>query len=192
MSDQSSGQFDLDAWATKGNRSASPTGAQPSPPTDSYSPYEDFSRGTESTTHQFAAVGENPFDDGAGATSSAPVMPAPGGEGFVHTAAPVVALLPSLVLGVISLGISAFLFFSSVSPTSSTYLWLSLAAWALAGVIGISLLALFRKADTRERARGVYVEEGWRVALYWGTMALLVIGVVWSAIELALWFGKVH
>lgn len=107
-----------------------------------------------------------------------------------ENSAPVVSLVPSLVLAVISLVLSSVITFSSMGPTDSSYRVMSLVAWAAAGVIGITAMSLYFIADTKRRALGFYQIVSWKQAVYFATVALLFVAVVWSAVEIGLWVGK--
>lgn len=109
---------------------------------------------------------------------------------FKATSAPVQALIPSLVLGIVSVIISMVLTFGSHTPTDNAFKVLSTTAWLAAGLLGVSLLGLYFNADNKQRASGFYSIIGWKKALYWTTVSLLFVGIVWSAIEIGQWVGK--
>ncbi|MBV7292616.1 hypothetical protein [Corynebacterium sp. TAE3-ERU16] len=107
-----------------------------------------------------------------------------------ENSAPVVSLVPSLVLAVVSLILSGVITFSSMGPTDSSYRAMSLIAWAAAGVVGITAMSLYFIADTKRRALGFYQIVSWKQAVYFATVVLLFVAVVWSAVEIGLWVGK--
>ncbi|MBI9001747.1 hypothetical protein M0E87_00810 [Corynebacterium sp. CCM 9185] len=99
-------------------------------------------------------------------------------------------LVPSLILAVASLGLSGVITFSSIAPTDFSYRTMSLVAWAAAGIVGVTAMSFYFIADTKRRALGFYQIVGWKQAMYFVTMALLFVAVVWSAVEIGLWVGK--
>lgn len=128
------------------------------------------------------AVESDNFDSSSPAPSSS--------GGLSENSAPVLNLVPSLVLAIVSVLLSGFLTFSSITPTDGLYRILSLTAWGAAGLIGITAMSLFFLADTKRRAQGFYQVVSWKQMMYYATTALLFIAVVWSAIEIGLWVGK--
>lgn len=120
----------------------------------------------------------------------APTGPEAGTTALAITSAPVARLVPSLVMGVISVVLSVFLFLSSTTATDSSYLPLTLVAWVLAGVLGIGALGMYFKGDADARASGMFVSIGWKEALYWATIVVLGLGVLLSAIHAGLYVGK--
>ena len=123
-------------------------------------------------------------------TPPAPTGPEAGTTALAITSAPVARLVPSLVMGVISVVLSVFLFLSSTTATDSSYLPLTLVAWVLAGVLGIGALGVYFKGDADARASGMFVSVGWKEALYWATIVVLGLGVLLSAIHAGLYVGK--
>lgn len=109
---------------------------------------------------------------------------------FQQTSAPTYVLLPSIVMGVVSIILSMILTFGGFTPTEALYRVLSVVAWLAAGIFGVTLLGLYFNADNRRRASGFYSILGWKTAVYWGTIALLILGILWSAVEIGQWVGK--
>lgn len=141
------------------------------------SPFAQNSGGAQSP---FSQANASPFGDPAPNDTTA----------LSTTTAPVARLVPSLVMGVISVVISLVLFFSSTTATDSSYLPLTMAAWVLAGVLGIGALGVYFKGDADARASGMFVSVGWKEALYWATIVVLGLGVLLSAIHAGLYVGK--
>lgn len=104
--------------------------------------------------------------------------------------APVLNLVPSLILAVVSVLLSGFLTLGAITPTDGLYRVLSSVAWAAAGLLGITSMSFFFIADTKRRAQGLYLVISWKQLMYYATVALLLIAVVWSAVEIGLWVGK--
>ena len=140
--------------------------------------------GDGSSHSGYGVPGSSDFDE------SNPVPVAGPSSAIADNSAPVVNLVPSLVLAVISLFLSGFITFSSVGPTDSPYRMVSLVAWAAAGVVGITAMSFYFMADTKRRALGFYQIVSWKQAVYFVTVALLFVAVVWSAVEIGLWVGK--
>ncbi len=67
---------------------------------------------------------------------------------------------------------------------------LAIAAWFLAGPLAICLLAAFMRANTRSSANAVYKTPAWVAWSYAGAMLVTLAGVVVSAVQIALWIGR--
>lgn len=106
------------------------------------------------------------------------------------TSAPVGRLIPSLVLGLIGVSLNAWLSFSSAVATDTSFGITAVIAWLLSGVLGIVCLGLYFTANDKQKATGFYSRIGWKKALLYFTAVVLLIAVVWSAIDIALWVGK--
>ncbi|WP_084563050.1 hypothetical protein [Corynebacterium aquilae] len=104
--------------------------------------------------------------------------------------APVHLLLPSLILGIAAIVTCAYLDFGPHTATDQAYKTFSTIAWFVSGIIGVSLVGVYFIADNRRRAESFYSYIGWKTALYWLTCAALTGGVLWSAIDIAQWVGK--
>ena len=137
----------------------------------------------------------NPFPAGDTTPSAAPGFPgdtstdAPQAAPVIHSA-PVHLLLPSLVLGIAAMSICAYLDFGPHTATDQAYKTFSVIAWFIAGIIGVGLVGVYFIADTHRRAESFYSFIGWKTALYWCTCAVITGGVIWSAIDIAHWVGK--
>lgn len=99
-------------------------------------------------------------------------------------------LVPSLALAVISLVMLAIAGFGPLRSIDAQWGVLSGVAWALSGIVGVSALGLYFSKNTQARAEGLYQIVGWKQALFYVTVAALVIAVVLSSIMFALWFGR--
>lgn len=104
--------------------------------------------------------------------------------------APVHCLVPSLVLGLVGVVLNAVLTFGSSVATDTNFFVMAGLGWLLAGIAGVTLLGWYFTTDNKRRAAGFYTEIGWKKAVYYATMVVLVIAVVWSAVDIALWVGK--
>lgn len=104
--------------------------------------------------------------------------------------APVHCLVPSLVLGLLGVVLNAVITFGGSTATDTNFIIFAGLGWALAGIAGVTLLAWYFSTDNKRRAAGFYTEIGWKKAMYYATMVVLVIAVVWSAVDIALWVGK--
>lgn len=135
---------------------------------------------------QFEEPPSGPFGPGgpSGAGPAAPALP------IRSTSAPLQALIPSMVMALVSLVLSATITFGDFTPTEFFFRVFSVTAWAAAGVFGVTMLGLFFNADNRKRAEGFYSVLGWKSAVYWATVGGLLLGIVWSAIEIGQWVGK--
>lgn len=99
-------------------------------------------------------------------------------------------LLPSLILALISLIIDAVVGFGSLRSIDTQWGVLTGVAWALSGIVGVSALGLYFTKNTEARANGLYEIVSWKQALFYATIAALVIAVVISSVMFALWFGR--
>lgn len=129
-----------------------------------------------SSTH---APSQFPGASGAGSSTS-----------LRAASAPVHCLIPSLVLGVIGVVLNAVITFGGSTATDTNFIIFAGLGWALAGIAGVTLLAWYFSTDNKRRAAGFYTEIGWKKAMYYATMVVLVTAVVWSAVDIALWVGK--
>lgn len=133
---------------------------------------------------------EPPHRPVTGATAFKPTSSSGSAGSFRAASAPVHCLIPSLVLGLIGVVLNAVITFGSATATDSIFAILAGLGWALAGIAGVTLLAWYFNTDNKRRGSGFYTEIGWKKAVYYATMAVLVIAVVWSAVDIALWVGK--
>ncbi len=121
-----------------------------------------------------------------------PVAPLAGstGTGMTRTSAPVKYLLPSFAAGLIALVLNAVATFGDFEATDTSFAILSGIAWALAGLVGITALGGYFAKDNKHRGSGFYTEIGWKKTLYWVTVVMLVVAIIWSAVDIAQWVGK--
>lgn len=103
---------------------------------------------------------------------------------------PVPRLLPSLILGLVGIGLNAMLTFGDFVATDSAWALWSFVAWFLSGVLGISLLGWYFLEVNRRRGAGFFIRVGWKKVVAGLTFAVLAIAVLWSAIDIAQWAGK--
>jgi hypothetical protein len=67
---------------------------------------------------------------------------------------------------------------------------LTVIAWLITGPVAFGLLSTFTSADTRQRARALYVSPTWAPMAYWVVTALVLLAVVGSALRIAEWVGR--
>lgn len=74
------------------------------------------------------------------------------------------------------------------------WLWASLSlavvGWALAGPVGLTLVAWFVNRDNRARSAGVYLAPAWTGAAYWTCVGLCLVGVIAVAVRIADGVGR--
>lgn len=100
---------------------------------------------------------------------------------LVPRRAPLLWLVPA-VLGAIGGALLATLL-----PPS----WWSLVlGWALAGPVGVAFLTLFVNRDLKARSASFYVTTKASAVVYWGAVVLVVVAVIWTAIQLADWWAR--
>lgn len=113
-------------------------------------------------------------------TSAAPLRATSGPWPFI------IAALITSVVGV-GLGLAAWLTSTATEPR---WLTLAVAGWVLAGIITFILAGLHISADTKRQAESLYISNPTQTLLYRAALGLGVIGVIITAVEIALWFGK--
>ena len=129
-------------------------------------------------------------------TPSAAQSPAPGrssGSGRAGgrlQSAPTEWILPGLVLGLISLGINAWITFGVPVATDNLFGIVAGIAWVLAGILGVPSIGKYMSAVNDRKSTGFYSEVPWKKVLFTATVVLLVAAVLWSALDIALWAGK--
>jgi hypothetical protein len=145
------------------------------------------------------AQGFTPYSGGSfGGSSGGSAGPGPGGPFPATTPSrstrassePVLHLLPSLVLGLVGIGLNAMLTFGDFVATDSSWAPWSFLAWFLAGVLGISLLGWYFTEVNKRKGAGFFTRVGWKKAVAGLTFAVLGVAVLWSAIDIAQWAGK--
>ncbi|WP_231598766.1 hypothetical protein [Corynebacterium occultum] len=99
-------------------------------------------------------------------------------------------LAPSLILGLIGIILNAWLTFGSLVATDTTFGITAIVAWFLSGFLGVSCLGLYFSENNKRRASGFYSHVDWKKGIFYATVAALVIAVLWSAVDIALWAGK--
>ena len=131
---------------------------------------------------------DGPF--GAGALdASAPVPAGPpaafgdsGPAAQLSTSRPPVQWL-MLAAGLAIVGIVVAALLGSMPPVA-------IAAWVLAGPIGIGFLAFFTTSDLRARTGAVYLALGWVKPMYWVALVLCFAGAMVAAWRIAEWVGR--
>ncbi|ANR63593.1 hypothetical protein C627_13380 [Corynebacterium glutamicum ZL-6] len=129
-------------------------------------------------------------------TPKAAESPAPGRSsgrkraGGRLQSAPTEWILPGLVLGLISLGLNAWITFGAPVATDNLFLIVAGIAWVLAGILSVLSIGKYMSAVNERKSTGFYTEVPWKKALFTATVVLLVFAVVWSALDIALWVGK--
>lgn len=127
-----------------------------------------------------ANFGNSAAPGGPSTGSVFPASPTSGPKGIVLTAT------ATAVLGVV-LGVIAFF---AGSATDSIYRILAISGWALSGLVTFVLLGIYTAKDTQRRAESFYVEDGGQTTLYRVAGGIAIVGVVITAIEIALWISK--
>ena len=127
---------------------------------------------------------------GYAAPPGAPWAGAPDASGFSTTATtigrpPVVWLVGGLVLSSAAIATALLRGWSADGSIG-----LAFAAWVAAGPLAIGLLAVHSVRDTQQRARPVYASPTWMPTLYRAVVVLAAVGVVVSAVDIALWAGR--
>lgn len=102
--------------------------------------------------------------------------------------APVVAAGPPLVYLAASAAVAVCGITLAVLA-GGTPQW-AIAAWVLTGPVALGVLAGYMLADTNRRAQPLYSYLPWTVWAYRGALALAVFGVLYSAVRIAEWVGR--
>ncbi|HIT76944.1 MAG TPA: hypothetical protein IAA98_15305 [Candidatus Avipropionibacterium avicola] len=66
----------------------------------------------------------------------------------------------------------------------------AIAAWLIAGPIGIGCLAFFTTRDLKARTGAVYLAQSWVRPLYWVALVLCFAGAMVAAWRIAEWVGR--
>lgn len=132
------------------------------------------------------------FGGGAKSSSSSRFGSSPGGSGGGSRlqSAPVVWVAAGLALGLIGIGLNAWLTFGSLVATDGLFLVIAGIAWGLAGLVGALLIGKHMTEVNTRKATGFYTEDTGKKVLFNIAAVLLVIAVIWSAWDIALWMGK--
>lgn len=132
------------------------------------------------------------FGGGAKSSSGSRFGSSPGGSrgGGSLQSAPVVWVAAGLALGLLGIGLNAWLTFGSLVATDGLFLVIAGIAWGLAGVLGALLIGQHMTEVNKRKASGLYMEDTGKKVLFNITAVLLVIAVIWSAWDIALWVGK--
>ncbi|SQG63574.1 Uncharacterised protein [Corynebacterium renale] len=79
-----------------------------------------------------------------------------------------------------------------MSNTSTQPAWLGLAAtgWVLCGIITFILLGVHTSVDTRRQTTTLYLSNTTQTLLFRLSLGAGIVGVILTAIQIALWFGK--
>ncbi|RSZ65136.1 hypothetical protein EAH68_03065 [Corynebacterium hylobatis] len=146
------------------------------------------------------AQGFTPYSGGSfGGPPGGSTGPGPGGQfsaaptpsrSTKASSEPVLHLLPSLLLGLVGIGLNVMLTFGGFVATDSAWALWSFLAWFLAGVLGISLLGWYFTEVNRRKGAGFFTRVGWKRVVAVLTFAVLAVAVLWSAIDIAQWAGK--
>lgn len=149
-----------------------------------------FGTGTPGTTGGPAASGPAgmptaPGTPGAPGTPTATptvvsTSPTTGPSGILWSAT--AAAVIGLVLGIVA--------FFSGSATDGIYHTLAIIGWAFAGIVTFIALGLYTGQDTKRRAESFYVADGSQAVRYRVTAGVAVVGVLVTAVEIALWISK--
>ena len=67
---------------------------------------------------------------------------------------------------------------------------LAVAGWALAGPVGLTLVAWFVNRDNLARSSGVYLAPSWKGGAYWTSVGLCLVGVIAVAVRIADGVGR--
>lgn len=132
------------------------------------------------------------FGGGAKSSPGSRFGSSPGGSGGGGRlqSAPVVWVAVGLALGLIGIGLNAWLSFGSLVATDGLFLVIAGIAWGLAGVVGALVIGMHMTEVNKRKATGFYTEDTGKKVLFNIAAVLLVIAVIWSAWDIALWMGK--
>ncbi|WP_297005328.1 hypothetical protein [uncultured Corynebacterium sp.] len=111
---------------------------------------------------------------------TAPVTPVTGPWAFIGAAT------ATAVIGIL-LGIAAPF---TGSATDSLFHTLAIVGWVLAGILTFILLGLHTAKDTKRQAESFYVGTPAQKTLYRVSAGLACVGVIVTAVEIALWISK--
>ncbi|MDN5583180.1 MAG: hypothetical protein ACTH2Y_04160 [Corynebacterium sp.] len=163
--------------ASDGPTWSSPGSSSPGSPSGSPSASPGFASSPGGFTPGGAPSAATPSDGPSSGPVSGPVT---GPWAFVATAT------ATAVLGVVFAVIAVV----TGSPTDFVFRVFALAGWALAGIVTFILLGVHTAKDTRRRAENFYVETSSQAVLYKVAIGVACVGVIATAIEIALWISK--
>ncbi|BAU97081.1 hypothetical protein N24_2819 [Corynebacterium suranareeae] len=159
---------------------------------------------TGGTSGGFTPAGSSGSPSGFSTPHAAPQSPAPGSStgsslgsssgrrraGGRLQSAPTEWILPGLVLGLISLGLNAWITFGAPVATDNLFFIVAVTAWVLAGILSVLSIGKYISTVNERKSTGFYTEVPWKKTLFTVTAILLIAAVVWSALDIALWVGK--
>ncbi len=94
------------------------------------------------------------------------------------------------MLGIISLGLNAWITFGSLVATDSAFAAIAGIAWVLAGILGVLSIGKYLAEVNERKSSGFYTEVPWKRVLFIIAGVLLFLAIVWSAVDIAQWAGK--
>lgn len=138
--------------------------------------------GADTPTSSFGA--SDGLNEASGTTGPGPLKFGTGPWHWVSIAT------ASAVIG-FALGIIAFITGSTAgSFTSTSFMSMAIAGWAVGGILTFIFLGMHIVEDTKRRANGPYIENSTQVLLYRAAASVGLIAIVVTAIEIALVFAK--
>ncbi len=112
-----------------------------------------------------------------------------GADGFGGSGAPGAVVFSGPPFGWLLGGVAAV-----AAGVCMAWLWallpLAVVGWALAGPVGLTLVAWFVNRDNRARSSGVYLAPAWTGAAYWTCVGLCLVGVIAVAVRIADGVGR--
>lgn len=138
--------------------------------------------------NSFGGAAQGQPSAGFGGSTPASEPSSPGPVAFVSGPwGPVVAAAVFAVIGLI-LGLVALL--GPFTATDDSYFLLAIAGWVGSGIFAFVLLGVYLNQDNKLRAEKPYIGNAKQVLLYRATIALAFLGVIITAVEIALWISK--
>lgn len=153
--------------------------------TQGFTPYPAGGYGNSPGSFSGTGVGDT---FGPSGTGSSPLSSSP--RVRKATSQPVLHLLPSLVAGVIGLGLNAFLVLGRPVATDDAWGYVASVAWFIAGILGVTALGWYFQEENKRKGAGFFSTVGWKKAVAWLTYAVLIGAIIWSAVNIAQWVGK--
>lgn len=114
----------------------------------------------------------------------------PSSSPLTLTSGPKSLLFVALVVAVVGIVLALVPLLGPMTATSTSYIAIAVAAWALSGIATFILLGLYTIRDNALRANSVYVAEDVQTVLYRLALGLGGLGVIVTAFEIALWASK--
>lgn len=98
--------------------------------------------------------------------------------------------MTALVAALLGIICGLFAWFGPATATSTAFAALAIIGWVLCGVVTLVMVGVYTIQDNKIRASTFYVADTTQTTLRGVALGLGLLGVVLTAIEIALWVSK--